>query len=350
MENGCHYLAGANTARGFVSHFGDILADEARKRVYFIKGGPGLGKSSLMRRLGKAMLEKGEQAEFYPCSGDPDSLDALVLPQRGVALLDGTAPHVCDPAWPGARDTLVSLGDALDERALESDAAQIGHLTREIGKGYTRAYDYLAAAERVARAAAWGTLKPCAVERLAQQLSEQYLPQREGEGRARYLFSRAYTWKGEISYLHTLPRKVTVALRMPLGVSSDPLLRALLRLATLKGQYVVALLHPLTSERLCGLYVPDAELLFTEEPVNDATAEYGPTAIYTGAPADECEGSYDRNAFALLTQRAMEQLRRCKRLHDELEGIYTPRMDFSHWEKTAQRLLSELTRLCSGGA
>ena len=52
-----HYFAGANTARGFYSCFEHIVPASQRKRMFYIKGGPGVGKSTLMRRMAKAAAE-----------------------------------------------------------------------------------------------------------------------------------------------------------------------------------------------------------------------------------------------------------------------------------------------------
>ena len=46
-----------------------------------------------MRRVGKAMEEHGLDVEYIVCSGDPDSLDAVVFPALNTAIVDGTAPH-----------------------------------------------------------------------------------------------------------------------------------------------------------------------------------------------------------------------------------------------------------------
>lgn len=127
-----HYFPGGNTAEGFCSHFGDILPAPMQRRMFYLKGGPGVGKSTLMRRVGEAAEKAGLEVEYFHCSSDPDSLDAVCLPQKGAALMDGTAPHVYDPVAPGARDTLVSLGDFLDEAALRSHIEDILNLQKAI--------------------------------------------------------------------------------------------------------------------------------------------------------------------------------------------------------------------------
>ena len=92
-----HFFAGSNTARGFYSCFENILPADMRRRMFFIKGGPGVGKSTLMRRVGAYAEEKGLKAIYFHCSSDPDSLDGVCLPERGIGLMDATAPHVYDP-------------------------------------------------------------------------------------------------------------------------------------------------------------------------------------------------------------------------------------------------------------
>ena len=61
--------------------------------VMALVGENGAGKSTLMRRVAQAMEEKGASVEYIACSGDPDSLDAVVFPALNTAIVDGTAPH-----------------------------------------------------------------------------------------------------------------------------------------------------------------------------------------------------------------------------------------------------------------
>lgn len=87
------YFLGANAPGGFYSLYSELLPPEGARAIYILKGGPGCGKSTLMRRVGARMEETGVETEYILCSGDPDSLDGLVLPQLRTAIVDGTAPH-----------------------------------------------------------------------------------------------------------------------------------------------------------------------------------------------------------------------------------------------------------------
>lgn len=87
------YFLGANTPQGFYGLTQQLLDPSAAQALYILKGGPGCGKSSLMKKLALHAEERGLEVHRFYCSGDPDSLDAVVLPERQIALVDGTAPH-----------------------------------------------------------------------------------------------------------------------------------------------------------------------------------------------------------------------------------------------------------------
>ncbi|MCX8131897.1 MAG: ATPase [Clostridia bacterium] len=89
-----HAFPGGNTSQGFFSYYNYILSQEEANRIIVIKGGPGVGKSSFMKKIAEEMLCRGYDVEFMHCSSDNNSLDGVVIPAIKVALLDGTAPHV----------------------------------------------------------------------------------------------------------------------------------------------------------------------------------------------------------------------------------------------------------------
>ncbi len=83
-----YFFPGGNTPHGFVNCFDDILPQYAARRVYYVKGGSGVGKSTLMQRVGERYQRQGWDVEYFNCSSDPASLDGVALPALGVALMD----------------------------------------------------------------------------------------------------------------------------------------------------------------------------------------------------------------------------------------------------------------------
>jgi len=92
-KNKLHFFLGANTPQGFVSRFDQLSDEDGGWREYVIKGGPGSGKSTMMKKLAKAYEDSSPNMEIIHCSSDVDSLDAVILPERKFSIADGTPPH-----------------------------------------------------------------------------------------------------------------------------------------------------------------------------------------------------------------------------------------------------------------
>lgn len=336
-----HYFAGGNTARGFYSCFSHILPAAQQKRMYYIKGGPGVGKSTLMKHVAKEAEAKGHEVAYFHCSSDPDSLDGISLPRLGVAMMDGTAPHVYDPVIPGARDTLISLGDYLDESALSPHAGEIGKIQKEISSRFARCYRYLAAAEQVYGAAPAAVESPAKADAFLTDWVKS-LPLRGGRGRIRTLFGSAFTPKGrlDITDLDLFERRIT--LECPFGSHATGLMHRAAQEAVSRGLDVVQLLDPLSPDRIAHVLIPDHGIALCTglQPEGGDWLEAG--VIFDAAGHDAREQSFDLNACELLCQRAVEQLVCAKSLHDELESFYVRCMDFLKWQEVLDRVVASL--------
>ncbi len=148
------YFAASNTERGFLSYFAEIFRKRA-ERCYIIKGGPGTGKSRLMREMGAAAESAGYGVEYYYCSSDPDSLDGIFAERGGdsFAVIDGTAPHSEDLIAPGCVDNIIDLGRFWSSRILRERRREIGTLGEKKKKAYSAAYRALSAYGALMRSA-----------------------------------------------------------------------------------------------------------------------------------------------------------------------------------------------------
>lgn len=138
------YFAAGNTAQGFYSLFDSVL--EGLDRLFILKGGPGTGKSSLMKKIGNRWLNKGYDVEFVHCSSDSDSIDAVLIPSLKMGVVDGTAPHVIEPKAPGAVEEYVNLGIAWDAEKLRPQKENILALQQMVRRHYESAYAHFAQA------------------------------------------------------------------------------------------------------------------------------------------------------------------------------------------------------------
>ncbi|SHK24041.1 hypothetical protein SAMN02745163_03463 [Clostridium cavendishii DSM 21758] len=90
------YLGGSTSigSHDYVPNITDGL------KRYFIKGRPGTGKSTILKKIGKRAFEKGYDVEIYHCGFDPYSLDMIIVRELKFAIFDSTAPHEYFPSEP----------------------------------------------------------------------------------------------------------------------------------------------------------------------------------------------------------------------------------------------------------
>ena len=144
-ENQKTFFASRNTTRGFQSNFSTIFDPNVLNKIYILKGGPGCGKSSLMKRIAAKAAKVGEPFELFLCSSDPESLDGIILSEQKIAILDGTAPHLTDPNIPGVIENIVNLGSYWDVKKLTPSKQIILKLIHQKKLAYKSAYRYLEA-------------------------------------------------------------------------------------------------------------------------------------------------------------------------------------------------------------
>ena len=140
-----NFFASANTYSGFKSYFREIFNSRDYDKIFVLKGGPGTGKSTLLRKLSNIGRSMDLNVEQFVCSSDVNSLDGVIVEGKNkrVAILDGTAPHERDAVIPGAVDTLVNLGDAINTSAVFERKNEIMNLNDQKADMYKKAYDNL---------------------------------------------------------------------------------------------------------------------------------------------------------------------------------------------------------------
>lgn len=141
------YFAAANGYYGFRSNFDKIFSPERIDKLFVIKGGPGTGKSTMMKKIAKEFCDKAKIINIL-CSSDPSSLDGLILSKNGVsiAIADGTSPHAIEPTYPGAFEEIVNLGEGFDFDELRKNKDEIIRISHNKKTEYNKAYSLLSVA------------------------------------------------------------------------------------------------------------------------------------------------------------------------------------------------------------
>lgn len=343
------YFAAANSGKGFVSMFDEIFFGENIKRLYIIKGGPGTGKSSFIRKVGLFAERKGLSVEYYYCSSDTDSLDGAVI-GGSVALFDGTAPHSYDTVAPGVRDEIVNLGQFWDGEKLRRHAEKIAALGKLKGAAYRRAYGYLSAALATVKTAD-DLVRDCV------------LTEKMKSAAARDLSKLGLTQKGSVATAQTEAMGVRGRVYLPtLAVSAKRLhivedcygiasayLGELLELARLRDFEAKVSFDTVDTSKVREILFPETGDCFTavyEDEREDCPRVNVKRFIDTEKYAAVRQTYRSAmNCYDKLCRLAMESLVAAGKAHGEMEKYYVAAMDFTSEEKYLAQFLDKLSVL-----
>jgi len=358
-----HVFPGGNTCNGFYSFYG-YMVSPAVKRKFILKGGPGVGKSTLMKRLGEDCSAAGIDVEYHWCSSDNNSLDGVVLGNGEYCVLDGTAPHVVDPEFPGAVDEIINLGQYWNRTQIEQNRENIIMLTGRISRYFSRAYSRL----RESRLAMdeWSSyydeaVNSEAVSRNVLALATDFLAGASSySGVMRHLFAAAITPLGLVNFAESLLEadSSVFAVKGSPGSGKSHLFSHILDLLKIRAIKAEIYHNPLDPAETDIIILPETRAALID--ISGYPADYEKAASghklkrlldfdqLIAGNALEKNGiliGAARQRFDAGISDAIANIKAAKNLHDELETYYTPAMDLDAIEGFRSRLRDDLLAL-----
>lgn len=321
------FFPAANTPNGFYSNFNSIYNEKEDKKVIFIKGGSGTGKSTLMKKLSEDAQNKGYEIEQFFCSSDPDSLDGVRFLDVKTAIVDATAPHIQDPSMPGISGKIYNIADFWNDETLLPYKDDIIMLSTNKKACFDMCYRHLKSAQ---------ALYPLWENNVSSEsILKNFIFRQIGKaGKTRRLFASGITPKGNVNLLDDILTGRVIGIEDSL--ESCAVLKEINKNANAAGYDTELYFCPMFPDiKAEHLVIKDLNLSFTT--LNEFHRYESPDEIIKADKKSEILPQIKE-----LINISCDYLKQAKAYHSQIEKIYISAMDFSKMDKTYENLRKEL--------
>ena len=346
-----HFFPGGNTSDGFFSYYNYITPKDSLEKIYTIKGGPGVGKSTFMKDIAHFFEKQGETVEYYHCSSDPNSLDGILLKERKILFTDGTAPHIIDPVYPGVLYEMINLADFFDSQKLSANKKDIIKLTDEISDIFKYSYGYLKSVKNIKNsleAQYEKAVKKNDLNTFSKILAKKIIKNKQGkEYSEQKLFISAITPYGLRSFVDINSNFENIfVLNTNSGDISYRIIEKIkeaLKINEFKIQSFYCPTSPATHTE--HIFVPELSCaLITSN--NYHRCFKGETIdtkeLYDYSKLSRDDINYDSSLYDNLINRSINILKRAKEAHDKLEDYYIRAMDYTKLNNFKKNFISSI--------
>jgi hypothetical protein len=353
-----NFYAGSNSSQGFYSLYDYAIKD--LDRLYILKGGPGTGKSTFMRKIGLVMMDKGFDLEYLHCSSDNKSLDGIIIPDLKVGIVDGTAPHVIEPKYPGVVEKVIDLGAYRNDAFLSQYKNIIISLTKDIETNFNAAYKTMQEAKKIhlKREEIYvGAMSFEKADHVIQDLIRSIFGtpfEQENNPKVTKKFFGASTPKGAVNFIDNITEDVTrrYIIKGRPGSGKSTLMKKIGSHAEANGlsvEYYPCAFDPQSMDMVIipslSVAVVDGTAPHVVDPyrLNDVVVDMFSLCMDTRVEEVQSEALNDLNtSYKNKMTLATNFLSEAKRLHDRLEEFYQQSMDFEQVDKKREAVLEEI--------
>ncbi len=355
MKNTFSSFLGANTPFGFVSFFDELYNPYEKGEMFIIKGGPGTGKSSIMKKIGKKAEEKGFNVEYVYCSSDPKSLDGIIIPEKEVAFADGTSPHILEPKFPGISETIINTGAFWNREELLKNETEIRHLTLENSLMHRKSSAYLSAAGKLNEENRRIQSRNTDIDKIysfaLRFVSRELKKTKKEPGKKMRRFFSAITPEGKIflnDSVENLASRVIVV-EDEYGAVSNLLIDSIGEMAVKNGYDVIFCYCPMSPKGECEhIIIPEVGLALLSGRKNHIPGIQYDRLIHSARFLKEDLGRYKKRLTLNkkiqneLIGSSVEYLKKAKEVHDSLERLYITAMNFESLGEYTQKLSDKI--------
>ncbi len=302
----------------------------------------------------KKTAEKSDFSELIHCSSDPFSLDAVIMPDLKVSILDGTPPHAVEPDYPGAFETVVNMSDCWDENILRKNRDKIIEISQKTSSYHKQCVSLLKAAaslldDNVSLCGKYiksEKLKKCVksiVDRETKHTKELTPCDKKR-------FLSAVTPKGYIAFTDTVKKLCDriYILKDPYGAVGELFFNEIRKCFLEKGFEVYSCISPLTLKPE-HILIPKLKVGFLTSSsllsIESALTPYRIMHHTRFCDTEKLKGKKQRIRFNLkvaneLINEAVYAIKNAKESHDILESFYKKAIDYDKVKEKSRSVLS----------
>lgn len=343
------FFLGSKSADGFHSDFSKIIKKD-QYYTYILKGGPGTGKSTLMKKIASEFIN--EDHELYFCSSDPSSLDAVVLSDRRIIITDGTSPHPADPEYPCVLQQIVDLGAAVKKEKIRKYKEKIIELT-DLNRLYqTRAGRYIQAGTSLNQnsfSISSAALNYDKTEKFIQKITKDLFRSKGNKSENSFRTLSAFTASGY--YTMPLPDEYSITvIKDPDIAAADMIIRKTAEKAAEWNYECHISLCPAYSGEICEhLIIPELKKAFiTSDHISRIdTAEIQTVnagRFYNKKLLNDKKifSSFNKKVVSSIISEVSLSMKNALDIHNELEKYYIESLDTSLLNEISEKMISEI--------
>ncbi len=347
------YFLGANTPIGFYSLFDELYNPNDNCSIFLIKGGPGTGKSSIMKKVASKAESFGFNVERIHCSSDPLSLDAVMIPEINTSIADATSPHVINPVYPGVCEHTIELSQCWNVNKLKNNTSEIKRITSENSSVHKKSVKYLKSAAAIDNEISEMILKITDLEKV-KRFTERIIKTNKEQfthGKKKKRFLSAVTPLGvAVQYDSILSEnKNVIALNDKHSVISSIILKLLEKYIDENKISSTVCYCPMNPENKAEhIEVDNSFVIFTSNNYHPIITKATKT-INTDRFINKNDYDKIKNKLAFLQKTKLELvgesvkcLEQAKLLHDVLESYYISAMDYFKVSQLTDELLKQI--------
>ena len=349
------FFMAANSGKGFFSLFDEIHSPREGWKLYVIKGGPGTGKSSLMKKIAEISEEKRYFCERIFCSSDPDSLDGVVIPALKVSIADGTSPHIIEPKYPGVSEKIINLGECWDEKILKKNSEHIFTLIDCNKALHKQSSRYLSAASASLNDNAnilTASFIADKADNFAVRSVNRYVECCNAYGKETRRFINAVTPKGVITLYDTALSLCDTVISVSDDYSyvSHLVINKIKNYALANGVDIISCLNPINPTGYpCHVILKNERVGFFTSDQYSAFKSFASRNINARRFVDDSVFKAHKRRVVFnakiadnLINESVNILSKAKSVHDEIEKYYISAMNFNELNEILSKITDEI--------